>query len=70
MAAPPEDWPALIARLRAESDILPRLQGLPGRMTGAAFDARFGTIDSPAYRAVLDEIEARIDALPLHAAPG
>lgn len=69
MAAPPGAWPALVARIRAESDILPRLQGLPGRMTESAFEARFGSVDSPAYRAVLDEIEARIDALPLHATP-
>lgn len=68
MALPAGDWPDLGNRIRAESDLLPRLQGLPGRMTETAFAARFGSIDSPAYRAVLDEIEARIDALPLYAA--
>lgn len=67
MALPPGDWPDLAARIGAESDILPRLTGLPGRMTDAAFRARFGSIDSPAYRALLAEIAARIDALPLHA---
>ena len=66
----PEGWPALRRRIRDDADILIDLDGIPGEMPGEAFRERFGTIDSPAYTAMLELIEARIDALPIHAAEG
>jgi hypothetical protein len=70
MDTPPAGWPALRARIRAEADILISLDGIPGEMPAAEFRDRFGEVDSPAYAAMLALIEARIDALPIHAATG
>lgn len=67
-ATPPDGWPALGARMQADGDVVASLDGIPGEMSRAAFTARFGGVDSPAYAAMLAEIEARIDALPIHAA--
>ncbi|SFI89062.1 hypothetical protein [Albimonas pacifica] len=66
MAAPLEAWPELIARIEAEGDVIVSFEGVPRILSGEAFRARYGEIDSPAYRAELARIEARIDALPLH----
>jgi len=66
MAAPLADWPALRARIVAEGDVLADFDGVPGRIGEAEFAARFGTIDSQAYREMLARIERRIDALPIH----
>ena len=35
-------------------------------MTEAAFRARFGDVESPAYKAMIAEINARLDAMPLY----
>jgi hypothetical protein len=69
MGASAEDWPRLLDRIQAESDVLASFEGIPGRMPQKEFDARFGSVDSAAYREMLDRIEARIDQLPLHATP-
>lgn len=69
MAAPAAEWPRLLGRIRGESDVLASFEGIPGLMPQKEFDARFGMVDSPAYRDMLAQIEARIDRLPLHAAP-
>lgn len=58
---------AVRAAIRSEDDVIVALDGLPGVMPRAAFEARFGEVDSPAYRDMMTEIEARIDALPVHA---
>lgn len=68
MAAPLAEWPAIIARIGAERDVLARLDGLPPRMTDAEFAETFGSVDSPEYADIIARIEARIDALPVHAA--
>jgi hypothetical protein len=67
--APRADWPAKLAVLQGEADILPDVSDLPSRMSEPEFRDRFGTVDSPAYRAMVAEIERRVDALPLHLAP-
>lgn len=69
MAAPAGDWPRLLDRIQAEGDVLASFEGIPGLMPRKEFDARFGTVDSPAYREMLARIETRIDGLPLHATP-
>lgn len=66
-AAAPEDWPRLARAVTAESDVMIPLDGLPGAMTRAEFEERFGAVDSPGYLRLMDQIEARIDALPFHA---
>lgn len=65
-ALPPEDWPNAIARLSRQDAFVAPLDGLPPRMSEAEFAKRFGEIGSPAYDAVLADIEGRIDALPLY----
>ncbi|WP_292992951.1 hypothetical protein [Nitrosomonas sp.] len=49
-----------------DSDILPRVADLPEFMPETEFRKRFGGIDSPAYKRIMDEIERRIAALPLY----
>ena len=67
LEAPPEEWPALLAKIRDEADVVPSLEGLAQGMDQAAFQARFGGIDSPEYAAVVAEIGQRVAALPLYA---
>lgn len=68
LEAPRAEWPAMAALITSEADILPETRDLPSGMSEAAFAARFGAVDSPAYRATIEEIEARVDALPFHRA--
>ncbi|MEK7708667.1 MAG: hypothetical protein AAB376_02790 [Pseudomonadota bacterium] len=49
-----------------DSDILPRVADLPEFMPETEFKKRFGGIDSPAYKHMMDDIERRIAALPLY----
>ncbi|MGY6412350.1 MAG: hypothetical protein ACXIUV_15165 [Alkalilacustris sp.] len=67
MGQPPATWPGLIARLTDEAAFFPDLADIPRAMSRTSFEARFGTIDSPAYRAMLARIDARIDRTALHA---
>ncbi len=66
LEAPRADWPALIARITREEDVMPALDGLPEGMSAAEFGQRYGDVDSPAYRTMMDEITSRIDVLPLY----
>lgn len=45
--------------------IMPAVEGLPTGLSAAQFEARFGRVDSPAYRAMLAEVERRVAAVPL-----
>ncbi|MGF1447110.1 MAG: hypothetical protein ACFBRM_13055 [Pikeienuella sp.] len=67
LTAPLDSWPQLLARVQAEDDILIGFEGIPGELPRAEFTARFVAVDSPAYRAMLAEIDRRIDALAVHA---
>jgi hypothetical protein len=62
----PDARAALSARIATEEDVLPSLEGLPSGMPEAAFRARFGDVESPAYQAMIAEINARLDAMPLY----
>jgi hypothetical protein len=64
--APKSDWPAMLALVTREADILPALDGLPSGLSEAEFTQQYGNIDSPEYAAALAEINRRIDALPLY----
>lgn len=68
LATPASDWGTLAARLTDDQAILPSLEGLPSGLSQEAFRARFGTVESPEYRALVAEIDGRVDALPFHEA--
>lgn len=66
LAAPREAWRGMIDAVAGEADLMPSLDGLPPPMSEAEFRAAYGDVDSPAYLAMVAEIEARVDALPFH----
>jgi hypothetical protein len=47
-----------------DSDLMPAWSDLPESMAEAQFKRRFGGIDTPAYRRMMEEIERRVAALP------
>jgi hypothetical protein len=49
-------------------DIMPQVDWLPETMSRATFERDFGGRDGPTYRRVVEEIERRIEALPIVAA--
>jgi len=49
-----------------ENDFMPSVENLPEFMSASAFRTRFGTVGSPAYNRVVQEIERRISALTLY----
>ena len=49
----------------AEADLVPAVADLPEFMSAPEFARRFGAVGSPAYRGVLEKIEARVAALPV-----
>ncbi len=56
----------IMANTQDYSAIIPDITGLPEHMDEAAFKAQFQSVDSVAYRAMISEIDKRIDALPLY----
>jgi hypothetical protein len=42
----------------------PPADGLPENITAAEFQSRYGGVGGPRYRAIVDEINRRLDALP------
>lgn len=56
---------AALAAGQPESALLPPVHDLPENMPEAEFRRRFGGVGAPAYQAVLRDIEARLDGLPL-----
>jgi hypothetical protein len=67
LAAPPEEWKPMLARMGGEEAILPPFDDLPEHLGEAEFRERFGDVDSEAYAAMVAEIERRLDALPFYA---
>lgn len=61
----PLGFQARVARGLTEADLLPDVGDLPEYMSAAEFQRRFGGVGAPAYQAMLREIEARLDRLPL-----
>jgi hypothetical protein len=49
-----------------EADFFPKVGDLPEGLTEAAFKRRYRDLDSAAYRAAIEEIDRRIDAIPLY----
>ena len=69
LEAAPAEWPAMLAAIGGEADVMPALDGLAEGLDAATFQARFGGVDSPEYAAVVAEIGRRVAALPLYAPP-
>ena len=69
LEAAPAEWPAMLAAIGGEADVMPALDGLAEGLDAATFQARFGGVDSPDYAAVVAEIGRRVAALPLYAPP-
>lgn len=67
LGAAPDTLGALAARLDGEAAVVPAVDDLPARLSEARFVADFGVVDSPAYRDMLSVIDARLDALAVHA---
>lgn len=63
----PRGLQRVVAAGVAGSDLLPVVSDLPEFMPQREFRRRYGEVGSPAYRARMAEIEARLDALPLGA---
>jgi len=59
----------LLALVTEERAILPSLHGLPTGLSHSAFRRRFGDVDAGSYKAMVAEIDQRIDRLVLHARP-
>ncbi len=49
-----------------ESDLMPEIADLPEYMPAAEFKRRFGGVDAPAYKRMMQDIEARIAACALY----
>lgn len=62
--------PARIERLLTgplgDADLAPRLDDLPEFLNEREFLRRYGGVDGPAYRRLTDEIERRLNAMPLY----
>lgn len=68
LGLPRARWADFVARLEKDADVMPPVADLPSGMAEAAFRAQFGDLESPEYRKMLDEIDRRTAALPLHSA--
>jgi uncharacterized protein YfiM (DUF2279 family) len=65
LSAPVEEWPRIAASMDDEAVLMPSIEDLPTGLTEVAFRERFGDVESPRYRAVVADIEARVAVLPL-----
>lgn len=59
----------LMSQASDYTSIIPDIQGLPEQLDEPAFKTRFNNTDSPLYRSMIAEIDARIEALPLYRKP-
>lgn len=69
MTLPRAEWPDRLDLLETENDVIVPFDGIPQLMPEAAFKARYRDVESPAYTAMLAQIEARIDALRFYQGP-
>ena len=63
-----DDLARTIGMMGVEGDVLVDVARLPQIMLRGDFEARYGSIESPAYAAELDRIERLIDEVPIHRA--
>jgi uncharacterized protein YfiM (DUF2279 family) len=57
---------ALLKRGVSDSDLLPVISDLPESISTIDFQRQFGNTNSPAYRQLTEDIERRLDAMPLY----
>lgn len=69
MQTPHADWPTLLTRLKHENDVIVPFDGIPPIMSETEFKARFGNVETTRYKAMIADIEARIDDLALYRTP-
>ena len=67
LSATVAEMPSILARLRQEKDVFPKIAGLPSGLSERDFLQRYGDVDSSAYKRMLAKIEQRIDGLTLYA---
>ena len=60
----PQALQARMAEVQADTDLLPDVRDLPEFLTAAQLQQRYGGIDAPAYRAVMQDIDRRIAQTP------
>ncbi|MDX9844778.1 MAG: hypothetical protein RBT42_13610 [Aquabacterium sp.] len=60
----PQTLQARLAEVQADTELLPDVRDLPEFLTAAQLQQRYGGIDTPAYRAVMQDIERRIAQTP------
>jgi hypothetical protein len=65
-AVDPERLAGLLARNPTDADLMPAAADLPENLSQGEFRRRFGGMDAPPYRAMVERIEARIEALPAY----
>ncbi len=58
---------AIMSQAASEDVFFPDIQGLPDNMSKAAFERRYGDVESALYKELLAEIERRIAAVPAYA---
>ncbi len=56
-----------LAGVRDSAPFFPAVKDLPEFMNQAEFQRRFGAVDEPAYRAMMEKIENRIEGLAVYA---
>ena len=56
----------VLAKAVSESAFFPRFRDLPERMPEATFKSRFGGVEDGRYKAMVDKIDRRIDAVPAY----
>jgi len=56
----------LLAASADEANFFPSLEGLPEDLRQNEFEIRFGSVDSPSYLQLLQEIDRRLAQLPVH----
>ena len=61
----PLAFQARLARGLDEADLMPDVSDLPEYLSVREFQRRYGGVGTPAYQAMLRDIEARLDRLPL-----
>lgn len=55
----------ILSDARRDADLMPTFSHLPEFMPQAEFDRRFGPVGSPRYRAVIEQIDAKLGAHPI-----
>ncbi len=61
---------AILSNAVSEDVFFPEIKDLPDEIPRNRFEAEYGSLDDPRYRAMLEKIEARIESLPVYSRSG